>query len=414
MNDQTPTSLGELLKAFGGSLKTGPFGTTLKAAEYSKLRGVPIISVGEIGYGALRVGKSTPRVDDDVLRRLPEYILRPGDIVFGRKGAVDRCALVRENEGGYFLGSDGIRLRLGTGIDPEFLAYQFQSSRVRNWLISNSSGTTMASLNQEILGRVLVNLPKLPEQRRAAEALNAADGLIATLEHLIAKKQAIKQGMMQQLLTGLTRFPNFAIAWHKVSLGAISAFITKGATPTTYGFKWESTGVPFLRSECVSAHGLDLTQSMFISSAADLALRRSQVIDGDILMTITGYVGRVVRLAGIGRANINQHIARIRIRDQQFDSDYVYHYLAQRAMREYYDSIVTGQAYPQISLKQVRDTEIPAPPIEEQRAIASALGDADAELAALDERLSKARAIKTGMMQQLLTGRTRLPVEAVS
>jgi type I restriction enzyme S subunit len=155
-----------------------------------------------------------------------------------------------------------------------------------------------------------------------------------------------------------------------------------------------------------------MTQSMFISNAANQALRRSQVSDGDILMTITGYVGRVVWLAGVGVANINQHIARVRIKDPHFDTGFVYHYLSQPIIRTYYETIVTGQAYPQISLVQVRNTEIPTPSIEEQRAIADVLTDADDELEALERRLESARAIKTGMMQELLTGRTRMPVEA--
>lgn len=193
-----------------------------------------------------------------------------------------------------------------------------------------------------------------------------------------------------------------------VTLGDISAFITKGATPTTYGFKWEMSGVPFLRSECVSDSGLDMRQSMFISPTADEALRRSKVKDGDILITITGNVGRVIRLAGIGTANINQHIARIRIKDQRFEAGFVYHYLSQRTVREYYDSIVTGQAYPQISLAQVRETVIPAVTIGEQRSIAAALDDADDLIATLERLIAKQQAIKQGMMQRLLTGDTRL------
>lgn len=195
----------------------------------------------------------------------------------------------------------------------------------------------------------------------------------------------------------------------KVSLAQISGFITKGATPTTYGFNWESTGVPFLRSECVSSHGLDMGQSMFISSAADQVLQRSQVADGDILMTITGNVGRVVLLEGIGRANINQHIARIRIMDPAFDTEFVYHFLSQDQIRHHYESIVTGQAYPQISLVQVRETGIPALPITEQRAIARALSDADTQIKTLERLTAKKQAIEQGMMQELLTGKTRLP-----
>ncbi|PZE24547.1 restriction endonuclease subunit S [Curtobacterium sp. MCBD17_028] len=192
-------------------------------------------------------------------------------------------------------------------------------------------------------------------------------------------------------------------------LGEISAFITKGATPTTYGYSWETFGVPFLRSECVSDHGLDMRQSMSISKNADNALRRSRVQDGDILMTITGNVGRVVRLHGVGAANINQHIARIRVMDRNFDPRFIYHYLSQQTMREYFGSIVTGQAYPQISLVQVRSTLVPCLPRTEQQRMADALDDADDLIATLERLIAKKQAIKQGMMQQFLTGKTRLP-----
>src|SRR5664279_5090637 len=101
-------------------------------------------------------------------------------------------------------------------------------------------------------------------------------------------------------------------------------------------------------------------------------------------MTITGNVGRVVRLTGVDQANINQHIARIRVIDPRFDSGFIYHYLSQGVMRGYYESIVTGQAYPQISLVQVRETGIPAVPIAEQKAVAVALSDADDQIVVLE------------------------------
>lgn len=191
-------------------------------------------------------------------------------------------------------------------------------------------------------------------------------------------------------------------------LKSISSFITKGATPTTYGYQWQASGVPFLRSECVSQHGLDMSQAMFISPEADRALQRSRVRDGDILMTITGYVGRVIRLAGLGPANINQHIARIRITDPSFDSGYVYHYLSQPRIKRHYEAITTGQAYPQISLAQVRDTLIPEVSLGMQREISSALDSADAHVDLLAHAVAKKCAIKQGLMQQLLTGRKRL------
>lgn len=198
--------------------------------------------------------------------------------------------------------------------------------------------------------------------------------------------------------------------WLCETLENLSAFITKGSTPTTYGYQWEQSGVLFLRSECVSERGLDLTQSMFISPAAHASLRRSEVYDGDILVTITGYVGRVVYLLNIGRANLNQHIARVRIVSAQVDPRYAYFYLSQISVRRYFNTITTGQAYPQISLKQVRETVIPFPPIKaEQEAIAEALFDADALIESLEQLIAKKSQIKQGAMQELLTAKTRLP-----
>jgi len=80
--------------------------------------------------------------------------------------------------------------------------------------------------------------------------------------------------------------------WVRKQLSDISEFITKGATPTTYGFKWESSGILFLRSECVTNNGIDLSKSMFISELANKSLHRSEIRSNDLLITITGNVGR--------------------------------------------------------------------------------------------------------------------------
>jgi type I restriction enzyme, S subunit len=202
----------------------------------------------------------------------------------------------------------------------------------------------------------------------------------------------------------ITKAPSLPENWFVKKLKDISAFITKGATPTTYGFKWEDSGVLFLRSECVSSEGLDLAQAMFISEHAHRVLNRSEIQTNDILVTITGNVGRVIYLTkGFGSGNINQHIARVRITDSKVDRLYVFHFLNQRSQRRKFESIVTGQAYPQISLEQVREANIYFPPsVAEQTAIAVALSDADALIISLEKLIVKKRNIKQGAMQQLL------------
>ncbi len=197
--------------------------------------------------------------------------------------------------------------------------------------------------------------------------------------------------------------------WTLSNLAALSAFITKGSTPTTYGFNWQLEGFLFLRSECVSENGLDLLQSTYISDAAHASLRRSQINDGDLLITITGNVGRVVLFRNSAQANINQHIARVRITASEANRDFVYHFLSLPQCRTRFTSITTGQAYPQISLKQVREAPVPLPPTKaEQEAIAEALSDADALIESMERLLAKKRQIKEGAMQELLTGKKRL------
>jgi type I restriction enzyme S subunit len=186
--------------------KTGPFGTLLKAVEYSTGAGVPLISVREIREGTIRVTEDTPLVPDAVVRRLPQFVLRAGDIVFARKGSVERSALIRSQEAGWFLGSDGLCIRPFGQCRPEYVALQLQSHRVREWLLQHATGTTMASLNQEILNKVAVIIPpSLAEQTAIAAVLSDMDAEIAALESKLAKARAIKQGMMDNLLTGRIR-----------------------------------------------------------------------------------------------------------------------------------------------------------------------------------------------------------------
>jgi type I restriction enzyme S subunit len=193
------------------AIKTGPFGTLLKAAEYSRGDGVPLISVGEIRQGFLKISDHTPCISEAITRRLPQYVLRKGDIVFGRKGGVDRSALIEQSQDGWFLGSDGISIRPTQDCNHKYVALQLQSARVQGWLLHNAIGTTMPSLNQEILRNVVIAFPPTKDEQRAiAAALSDVDALIAALDRLIAKKRDIKQAAMQELLIGKRRLEGFA------------------------------------------------------------------------------------------------------------------------------------------------------------------------------------------------------------
>jgi type I restriction enzyme S subunit len=129
---------------------------------------------------------------------MPEYLLKAGDIVFGRKGAVERSAQVQLDEDGYFLGSDGIRIRLNDKeCDPKFISYQLQTTAHRNWMIQHAAGSTMPSLNEGIIRRIPIVLKPLSEQKAIAAVLGALDDKIELNRRMNATLEAMARALFQ-------------------------------------------------------------------------------------------------------------------------------------------------------------------------------------------------------------------------
>lgn len=191
--------------------------------------------------------------------------------------------------------------------------------------------------------------------------------------------------------------------WEVTTLEKISEFITKGATPTTYGYDWVDDGILFLRSDCVTDNGFRIGQTMKISEEANEVMKRSEITSGDLLISITGNIGRVGVVPDyIKKANINQHVARVRINNGA-SARYLYYQLSRSDVRKNFEKIKTGLAYPQISLEQVRNTKVFLPSIKEQEKIASILSIVDEQIDVVDGLIENNKELKKGLMQQLLT-----------
>lgn len=189
-------TIGEILASSGGEIKTGPFGTKLKASEYSE-HGVPVISVGEVQLGRLVLHERTPKVSPEITSRMPEYLLKEGDIVFGRKGAVERSARVQSHQNGWFLGSDGIRLRLPQCCDSRFFGYQLLTDAHKRWIIQHAAGTTMASLNEKIIKLIPLVLPPFDQQQAIAHALGTLDEKIELNRQINTTLEAMAQALFK-------------------------------------------------------------------------------------------------------------------------------------------------------------------------------------------------------------------------
>ena len=173
------------------AIKTGPFGTQLKASEYVS-HGTPVLNVRNLGFATVNTEK-LEMIGAETVERLSAHKLMTGDIVFGRKGAVERHGFISTDENGWMQGSDCIRLRVLTdAVNPRFLSYYFLTRRHKAFMISMCShGTTMASLNQKIIEKIEVPLPERLIQDKIV-------GLLSIFDKRIAINQKINKNLEQQ------------------------------------------------------------------------------------------------------------------------------------------------------------------------------------------------------------------------
>ena len=171
MKELRKIKLGELV-----DFQTGPFGTQFSASEYVS-EGIPVINVKNIGVGMV-IRENLDYISEQTRDRLSQHILKTGDIVFGRKGSVDRHAYIFQNESGWVQGSDCIRARKKTQVNMLFLSQYLEGNGVKKQIMNAAVGSTMPSLNTDILKDVIVLLPNIEEQNRISEALKKIDDKI--------------------------------------------------------------------------------------------------------------------------------------------------------------------------------------------------------------------------------------------
>ena len=220
-------------------LKTGPFGTQFSASEYVS-EGIPVINVKHIGYGSI-IEKGLDHVSKNTLERLSEHKLKEGDIVFGRKGSVDRHCLIRREQNGWMQGSDCIRVRFtDASVYSEFVSYYLLTDAVKMKIDNSAVGSTMASLNTDILGDIDIILPDYAEQKSIALTLGIIDKKIKNNNRI----NDYLCSQIQFLFSYLFNLSNAPKSWDKGVLSDI-ANITMGQSPSGDSYNIIGKGCPF-------------------------------------------------------------------------------------------------------------------------------------------------------------------------
>ena len=337
------------------------------------------------------------------------FLLRTGDLVFARTGAsVGKSYLYDRRDGPLAFAGFLIRITPDPSrLRPAFIAYYAQTRRYWDWVANNSARTGQPGINSTEYGSLPVPVPPVAEQHAIAVVLSDVDELIGSLEALIAKKRAIKQATMQQLLTGKARLPGFGGEWETKRLGNLGTF-SKGR-----GIRRDELGETGVR--CVRYGEIYTRYENYVvkpvsripQHVADAAL---PIKHGDLLFAASGETAEEIGIcvAYIGEEPVYVGGDIIVLRASGQDAVYLAHVLNSPVAALQKSRMAQGDAVVHIRGDHLAEVEFPLPPLPEQRAIAAVLSDMDTAIAALARRLDKTRAIKQGMMQQLLTGRTRL------
>jgi type I restriction enzyme S subunit len=301
-----------------------------------------------------------------------------------------------------------------TDLDGYFF-YLYFSTHFYNRVMSMTAKSSVDSVRMEMIADMEVPLPPLPEQQAIAEVLSDVDALIAALDRLIAKKRAIKQGAMEQLLTGKTRLPGFTGKWEVRTIGEAFQFLQTASNSRSdltrdgsvkyihYGdihTKWDTF--------------LDCDRGDVPRIREDRLPRVPFLEDGDLVMADASEdhegIGASIEVRNATGRRVVAGLHTLLLRgDKNMVADGFKGYIQYiPAFKRALIRVATGISVYGISKSKTREISIELPTVPEQKAVAAVLSDMDAEITALEARRDKTRALKKGMMQELLTGRTRL------
>ena len=280
-----------------------------------------------------------------------------------------------------------------------FAAYSLASERPQRLFIASMDIGAKAGMSLLTVRKIRLALPPLPEQRA-----------IAALDQLIAKKRAIKQAAMQQLLTGKTRLPGFSGEWEEVKLGDLFSF-KNGLNKAKKFFGYGTPIVNYM--DVFGRSGIYASNLEGRVSLTKQEIRNFDVQKGDVFFTRTSETPEEIGIAAVMLDEATEtvfsgFVLRARPKDKRLCDEFKAYCFSSAFVRM---QIISKASYTTRALTNGRilsEVLLPLPPPDEQTAIAAVLSDMDTELAALARRRDKTKQIKQGMMQQLLTGRIRL------
>jgi len=379
---------------------------------------LPLMKMGNIARGYFEMSKVqfiTPGVKPESAHRLVY-----GDVLFNTRNTLDlvgKVGIWRDELPVAYYNSNLMRLEF----DPEqvcsneYANFALNTEGAVSRLRALATGTTsVAAIYTRDLMKLQLIVPPKPEQRAIAAALSDVDALLGGLERLIAKKRDLKQAAMQQLLTGQTRLPGFGGEWEVKRLGDVGKCLRGVSYQGNGDLSSHDTAYTkrLLRSNNVQNAAVVTDEVQFVNServSANQLLRQE-----DILICMANGSKALVGKAGRFAVNdgydytFGAFMGCFRANIVDANPSFVFFLFQTGRYRDYINNLLAGSSINNLRSSSIESLEFSMPKLPEQTSIAATLSDMDAELATLEARRDKTRALKQAMMQELLTGRIRL------
>ena len=370
---------------------------------------------GEIPF--YKIGTFGKEADAYISRELYEDFKRrfsypqKGDVLISAAGTLGR-SVVFDGKDSYFQDSNIVWLDL----DKEQLCneYLYHYYKVIQW--ASSEGSTIARLYNGIICNTHIAVPDVEEQKKIATVLSEVDELISLTEKQLSKKKAIKQGAMQELLTGKKRLPGFSGEWKSDMLPNIlqkdmGIKIGPFGSQLRKEYLLEDGPYRVYGQENVYEHDFTIG-TRYLSKERFQQLQSCEICPGDFLISTMGTIGKCAIVPeGLHKGIMDSHLIRLRIDMQKILPEYLLHLFSEELgyLKNQTSKLSVGGIMDGLSTKIVNSLTVYFPVnLVEQQAIAKVLTDLDTEVKALEQKLGKYRQVKQGMMQQLLTGKIRL------
>lgn len=399
MIDFPIVKIGELINSGEAKVQTGPFGTQLKASDYSA-HGYPVINVRNVGFGDIR-SENLEFIDDRIAEKLTSHRLLHNDIVFGRKGAVERHGLITEAQEGWYQGSDCLRLRFNSSrINPKFISYFFRTQAHQDWMMAVCAfGATMASLNQDIVKLINVPVPPLDIQNKIVGLLSAYDDLIKNNKRRITLLENMAEEIYREWFVRF-RFPGWQEAefekglpvnWQTSGLGQIATFVM-GQSPKSEFYNRNRDGLPFHQ-------GVGTFGKRFPAHEVYCSVTGREAKAGDVLFSVRAPVGRL-NLA-LEPMVIGRGLAAVR--HYRGCQSYLYYLLSTAFSNE--DIIGNGAIFNAVGKDELLSFKVLSPPSELVDAFEKLVKPIDEQLAGLIRQNEVLEKTKNQLLPRMISGK---------